>query len=139
VTGLLTGLRFGELAALRPDDVDLARGLLRVERTVSDRHRIEPVKDGTPRLGRMSPTLRAILAAHVARLTPGATILFPTKAGGRLAHPYFITRLWNRCSRRPASPTGGADRQARAVEGLDRALGLAPTRAPAPPDGEDAR
>jgi integrase len=33
----------------------------------------------------------------------------------------------------------GPDRQARAVEGLDRALGLAPARPPAPPDGEDVR
>jgi hypothetical protein len=30
------------------------------------------------------------------------------------------------------------DRQTRAVEGLDRALGLAPGRHPAPPKGEQA-
>jgi integrase len=103
-TGLLAGLRYGELAALRPADVDLTRGALRVERTVSDRHRIEPVKDGEGRTVTISPALSEILRAQLDRLDPGSDVLFPTKAGGRLVYTYFSARLWGRLLQKAGLP-----------------------------------
>jgi hypothetical protein len=137
---------------------------------VSDRDRIEPVKDEEPRLVRLSPTLRAVLTGH---LEPGVAVLFPTKTGGRLDHRYFAGRVGGRILRQagllyrkphalrhPYAVSmfeSGAhlrlvrdqmghstvaitadvydahvdpDRQVRAVEELDRTLGLAPERPP---------
>jgi integrase len=104
LTGLLAGLRFGEIAALRPEDVDLARGVLRVERTVSDRHLIEPVKDGEGRSVACSPALLAVLRDQLARLDAESPVLFPTKAGRRLAYAYFSARIWGPLIRKAGLP-----------------------------------
>jgi hypothetical protein len=66
---------------------------------VSDRDRIEPVKDEEPRLVRLSPTLRAVLTKHLEHLEPGVAVLFPTKTGGRLDHRYFAGRVGGRLLR----------------------------------------
>lgn len=103
LTGLCAGLRWGESAALEWTDVDWRRNELHVQRTVSDRTRIEPVKDGEARRVTLSPGLREALAAHQEAMALEAQVqgwsprsralAFPTSAGNRLAYAYW-TRVW---------------------------------------------
>jgi integrase len=58
---VLTGLRIGELLALRWQDVDLEAGVLRVRRTVYEGHFDEPKTQTSARVVPLSPKGRAIL------------------------------------------------------------------------------
>jgi integrase len=103
MTGLFAGLRWGESAALRWSDIDWARGYVHVQRTVSDRRRIEPVKDGEPRRVKLSPGLLEALRSHREAMAleghvqgwsaESRDIAFPTSAGNRLAYAFFV-RVW---------------------------------------------
>ncbi len=92
-------------SVLRRTDVDLRKGYITVQRTVSDKgRRIEPVKDGEARRVKMSPDLQAALRDHleamaleagVRRWTPEQrALVFPTTYGGILGHPYFLEHVW---------------------------------------------
>jgi integrase len=105
MTGVLAGLRWGESAALRVSDIDWRRGMLTVERTVSDHgHRIEACKDGDSRRVKASPALLAALKAHVEAMALEAGVrgwsveqrqwVFPTSYGNVLRYPYFLERVW---------------------------------------------
>jgi integrase len=105
LTGLLAGLRWGESAALRRSDIDWRRGVLTVERTVSDKgHRIERCKDGEGRRVKASPALLAALRAHLEAMdlegqvrdwNPEArALVFPTAYGHVVRYPYFLAHVW---------------------------------------------
>jgi integrase len=109
LTAIETGLRWGELVALRPRHVDFLRRLLVVEETiveVSKRHsptgermlvKAYP-KDNEARTVRVSPALVEILAARIDALGLGRDdLLFPSveKAGGSpMSRNTFRTKVW---------------------------------------------
>jgi len=86
LTGAYTGLRPGELAALRIDRLDILRRQLRVE---------EPIK--TPAARRtvsFPPFLAEVLAAHVSAYPGKDGYVFTAPEGGRLGPSLFRRRMW---------------------------------------------
>jgi integrase len=100
MSGCFAGLRWGESAALLWSDVDWTRGYLAIERTVSDRNRIEAPKDGEARRVKVSAGFLDALRAHQEAMAlegqvqgwsaESRAIVFPTMAGNRLAYAYFV-------------------------------------------------
>jgi integrase len=106
-----TGLRSGELWALRHGDVDLARGVLHVRHTVKAERatattpphardaygrEVGPPKNGKPRSISLPKHLRAMLAEHLLAqpTTPGGAsptaLVFRNQHGGPVRHPAFM-------------------------------------------------
>src|SRR5665647_1541946 len=119
LTEIETGLRWGELVALRPRHVDFLRRAITVEETVvevsrkdsptGERMIIKPYpKDDEPRTLRVSKDLLDTLAARIASLALGREdLLFPSRevAGGApLSRATFNTRYW-----KPAVARSGID------------------------------
>jgi len=119
MTTIETGLRWGELVALRPRHVDFLRRTIVVEETIveiprkdsptGERMIVKPYpKDDEPRTLRVSQPLLEILAARIAALSLSRDdLLFPSReiAGGQpLSRATFNTRHW-----RPAVQRSGID------------------------------
>jgi integrase len=119
LTAVETGLRWGELVALRPRHIDFLRGTLTVEETIvevtrkdsptGERMVAKPYpKDDEPRTLRISQTLIDAIAARIAALGLGRDdLLFPSReiAGGTpLSRATFNSRYW-----RPAVTKAGID------------------------------
>lgn len=88
---LRTGMRLGELVALRWADVDFERGSLHVGRSWSHGHETTP-KSGRSRTLPLSPELSAALSAL--RAKPRGLLVFCGEDGGRLdrnkvKHPFW--------------------------------------------------
>lgn len=109
LTEIETGLRWGELIALRPRHIDFLRRTLTVEETIVEvskkvsptgqRMIVKPYpKDDEPRVLTVSQELLGVLAARIAAL--GLTrddLLFPsteTSGGSPLSRNTFRTRVW---------------------------------------------
>jgi integrase len=86
------GLRLGELRALRWSDVDLAKGLIRVERAMDQKGSIIPPKSKAGRRAVPVPkALRMLLAAHrLQRVGEGYVF------GSSLTHPFTPTAVHRR-------------------------------------------
>ena len=86
--GVFTGLRFGELAALRREDVDTAAGVIHVRRAVSVIDGVTvihtPKSDAGARTVTIPPHIRADVAAHL-MVYSGPVLLF-TAATSPTAH-----------------------------------------------------
>src|SRR5450759_1654951 len=119
LTGIETGLRWGELVALRPRHIDFLRRTICVEETIvevsrkdsptGERMIVKPYpKDDEPRTLRVSQELLDTLAARIAALgIRRGDLLFPSReiAGGTpLSRATFNTRYW-----RPAVARSGVD------------------------------
>ncbi len=84
---VLTGLRWGELSALRWDDIDDAQGVIRVSRGNYKGEPIGSTKTGKAKLVPLLPAVADALRAHRLRMMaaqhPGlhAGWIFPTEAG----------------------------------------------------------
>jgi integrase len=94
-TAAYTGLRSGELLALRRQDVDLLRGVIHVRRALKDvggNLEFGETKNHTARTVGMPKFLRAMLAKHLA--SPGLpdALVFPSKTGKPLRHGLFTRR-----------------------------------------------
>ena len=91
-TALYAGLRRGELMALRWDDVDLANGVIRVERAYDEKaHReIEPKNRAGRRTIPIVGALRDILVEHKANQTRADALVFSGNA------PFQPSNLWRR-------------------------------------------
>ena len=99
--GTFASLRWAELAALRPRDIDLAACTIRVERQL-----IEQLGGGSAfgppksRAGRrtvpFSDLIKAELTAHLERLDPAddETLVFTSPMGTPLRHSNFYRRVW---------------------------------------------
>jgi integrase len=109
LTAIETGLRWGELIALRPRHLDFLRRTIVVEETVvevskkfsptGERMVIKPYpKDNEPRTLRVSRQLLEILAARIKALRLGRDdLLFPsseTNSGSPVSRNTFRTRVW---------------------------------------------
>ena len=65
ILAVTTGLRIGELLALEVDDVDLLRGIIKIQRSVS-RGEVDATKtEGSMRQVSIPPMLMEVLTAHV--------------------------------------------------------------------------
>jgi integrase len=93
-TALYAGLRRGELMALRWEDVDLATGVIHVERAYDEKARvhIEPKSNAGRRTIPIVGALRDQLLAHKAREDRGAGLVFGTAA----ETPFVTSNVWRR-------------------------------------------
>jgi integrase len=90
-TAMYAGLRHGELRALRDEDVDLAAGLIRVERSWDHVEGvIEPKTQAGRRRVPIVAALRVQLAAHKLRRDPGE--LFFGEDGGPFSRDRLVHR-----------------------------------------------
>ena len=105
LTGLLGGLRWGELAALRVSDIDFRRGRIGVARTWSDKAgRIEAPKDHEGRFVKASPALLTALRAQLEAVAlegqvqdwsvEQRALVFPNKAGRIMQYSSFLEDVW---------------------------------------------
>lgn len=107
VTALGTGLRQGELLALRWQDIDLEAGTLTVRHSLQrfTRELAEPKTDRSRRTLHLPPRVTAALAAHRERqaVVPMSGLVFATAAGDPL-HSVNVTRSLQRTLRRLGLP-----------------------------------
>jgi integrase len=102
-----TGLRFGELAALKPEDLDFRDRALLVRRGSYKGH-ISTPKNGKGRRVDMSRQLAAVLQGHLSLREAEAVVagqaaspyLFPGPNGGPLPYDWFIGSIWRPLLRR---------------------------------------
>jgi integrase len=96
-TALYAGLRRGELMALRWDNVDLAAGVIRVERSYDDKGRveIEPKSRAGRRTVPIVGALRDVLVEHKARQDRDAGLVFGSATGT----PFVPSNLGRRAQR----------------------------------------
>jgi integrase len=115
-TAIDTGLRWGELIALKPRHLDLSAGRLTVEETIVEVSlKNSPTgvrmltkaypKDNEPRTMGLPPELVSQLGAHIAeRRLKAGDLLFATRDGTPISRNTFRTRVW-----RPAVAASGVD------------------------------
>jgi integrase len=119
-TAINTGMRWGELIALKPRHLDLTTGKLTVEETIVEvsiknsptgqRMLTKPYpKDNEPRTMGLPPELITQLGAHITEhgLRSG-DLLFATRQGTPFSRNTFRTRVW-----RPAVTASGVDFEVR--------------------------
>ena len=105
LTGLLTGLRWGESAAFSKTDIDWRRGRLHVQRTFSEKgNSIQPCKDGEDRWVKASPALLAAIREHLDAVDLEGQVkgwspeqrqlVFPTPSGRIIRHGHFLESVW---------------------------------------------
>jgi integrase len=105
MTGLLTGLRWGESAALYKTDIDWKRGRIHVQRTWSEQaSTILPCKDSESRYVKASAALLTALRAQVEAVElegqvkqwddEARRLVFPTPGGHIVRHGHFIESVW---------------------------------------------
>jgi integrase len=102
-TAAYTGMRAGELLALRRQDIDLLRGVVQVRRALKDvggELRFGDTKTNTARTVSLPKFLREMLAEHMGGLPPGADeLVFQSKTGKPLRHNLFYRRHFKRTVR----------------------------------------
>jgi integrase len=93
-TALYAGLRRGELMALRWEDVDLAKGVIRVERAYDEKGRVhvEPKSHAGQRTVPIVGALRDALIAHKTRQDRASGLAFGTTEDT----PFVTSNLWRR-------------------------------------------
>jgi integrase len=96
-TALYAGLRRGELLALRWEDVDLAPGVIRVERSYDDKGRveIEPKSRAGRRTVPIVGALRDVLVTYKAGQDRDRGLVFDSSA----ETPFVPSNLWRRAQR----------------------------------------
>jgi integrase len=115
-TAINTGVRWGELIALKPRHLNLATSKLTVEETIVEVSRknsptgqrmlTKPYpKDNEPRTMGLPPELITQLGAHITERGLGSgDLLFATREGTPFSRNTFRTRVW-----RPAVAASGVD------------------------------
>jgi integrase len=121
-----TGMRAGEVWALRRKDVDLLRGVIHIRQTVKrdtaapdappetvDMYgrEVGPPKNGKPRTITLGKTTRKMLSDHLTASTPGDVgpdaAVFLTKEGHAVRHTLFMRKVFG-----PAKAPLPADKRA---------------------------
>jgi integrase len=99
-TAAYTGLRAGELLALRRCDVDLLRGVVHVRRALKDINGVLEFGDvktaGSRRTVTLPASIRALLTEHLSSDLSGGNgpeaLVFPSKTGKPIRHRLFVRR-----------------------------------------------
>ncbi|HJY76690.1 MAG TPA: tyrosine-type recombinase/integrase [Burkholderiales bacterium] len=91
-----TGCRIGEAVALRWADVDLGRGLARIERSIDHLGRLGPTKTRRGRVVELSTRLAASLAERRPDVFGEASLVFPNAEGKPLDSRNFAQRDFRR-------------------------------------------
>ncbi len=99
-----TGMRVGELFGLEVPDIDFARGIIHVRRTVFDGKRQSPKTQNSYRAIDVQPALIAMLREHLAGRTQG--LIFQTLTGKPMWNP-GVTEVLHPILRRLGIPQGG--------------------------------
>ncbi|MBM3695266.1 MAG: site-specific integrase [Actinobacteria bacterium] len=98
LTAGFTGLRFGELAALRKDNLNLLRRTLRVEQTLTEVRGALAFGPPKTEAARRSVTIPEFLvrelAAHIAQHPGQDDLVFPSAEGGPIRRTNFTRRDW---------------------------------------------
>ncbi|HEY2666903.1 MAG TPA: site-specific integrase [Actinomycetota bacterium] len=103
------GLRFGELAGLRPRRLNLLLGKLEVAEALKETggHLYFGLpKHDKVRTVSLPPFLVEVLRAHIEAFPPQADLVFTSQDGARLRHSNFERRIWG-----PAVARAGLDQQ----------------------------
>jgi len=99
LVGLLTGLRIGELLALKVEDVDLGRAILFVRRDVYRGHVGTPKTPGSERQVPLASSLVSLLKRWLRMRPAGSDWLFPSATGTPLRDRNLMRRhLWPACA-----------------------------------------
>lgn len=95
-TGVMTGMRLGELLALQWDDVNWGGGTIRVQRSLYKGEFVEPKTSRSIRVIGMSNRLAAILLEHklAAPYSP-YDLVFPAPEGGPMDPANLRHRVWS--------------------------------------------
>lgn len=110
LAGAYTGLRFGELAALRRNDIDPLRLTLRVDEQLS-RQGSSRIVSGPPKTSKALRTiglpefLASELVGHIADYPSSSDLVFSLPQGGLLDYNRFRTRYWNPAVRISVGPS----------------------------------
>ncbi|MBA2528502.1 MAG: site-specific integrase [Euzebyales bacterium] len=100
-----TGLRWGEVAALRVGDVDLLRGAVTVARSLERGGTLKDTKTHGRRIVHLEQALRNELAVHIqTELLLPADHVWTAAQGGPLSYTNFRRRVWQ-----PAVMAAGID------------------------------
>jgi integrase len=100
-----TGLRWGEVAALRAGDVDLLRRRVTVARSLERSGTFKDTKTHGRRFVHLEMALAADVAAHLQSMRLGREdVLWSAAGGGPLSYTNFRRRVW-----RPAVVASGLD------------------------------
>jgi integrase len=103
------GLRIGELLALRVEDVDFLRRIVRIQWKIAPGTQVRAVPK-TPRSRRTVPLPTVVadaLAAHIAAFPPGANgWIFTSSAGAVYWQDYYATRVFGAAVERLGLPAG---------------------------------
>jgi|GEM_PF-189394 len=98
LTAAYTGLRFGELAALRIERFDALRRSIRVVESLSEVrgsfHFKPPKSDAGRRMVSVPAFLVEVLAEHLARHADGSGLMFTAPTGGPIRRTNFRRRAW---------------------------------------------
>lgn len=98
LTAAYTGMRWGELAALRIDSVDFLRKRLKVTHALSEvsgqLELTDPKTKASRRVVALPQFLIDELAVHVERFSGGSEFLFTGSSGGMLRRTNFRRRVW---------------------------------------------
>ena len=98
LTAAFTGLRWGELAALRVSDLELLKRRLRVNQALSrDRGKLTfgpPKTTASRRTVSLSPNLVEIIADHIRRFPSDSGLVFTASRGTVLRDTNFRRRVW---------------------------------------------
>jgi integrase len=110
-TAVCTGMRFGELAALRWSDVELLDAEIRVSRTYTPGVGETPTKDGEPRVIDLTPQARSLLEQWFTEAGTGG-LVFEREIGGHLDGGQVLDALYAAMTRAgiPRIGEGGGKR-----------------------------
>ena len=91
---LHTGMRWGELAALRWEEVDLEAGWVTVSRAVKTNREIGPPKNSKARRLRITAATCDVLRAHRRDYGTSELIFTTNRQSKQLNYPNFRTNIW---------------------------------------------
>jgi integrase len=98
-TAAYTGLRLGEITALRRQDVNFLRRHLRVERTLTEVQGelrfADPKTEASRRTIQLPEFLVNLLAAHIAEYPDPSGLIFSAAEGGPIRQTNFRHRFWD--------------------------------------------
>jgi len=105
------GLRYGEIAALRPENFNLLRGVVTVRSSLSDvsgKIRVQPPKSGKVRTVSLPRTVCEMIGQHMSEFPSENGVVFSAPEGG-----YLRRSIWYRRAFKPAVLAAGLDERLR--------------------------